>query len=73
MMRRSDEGGGSFGERVVIDGDTGDSLGFAKLSLLAKNDTVYISWWDSETLEVSPDIILQKGQHFASRVRNTIV
>jgi hypothetical protein len=61
MMKRSDNGGASFGERVVIDGDTGDSLGFAKLNLIAKDDSVYISWCDSETIEGPPDVFLVKG------------
>jgi plastocyanin len=61
MLKRSEDGGASFGERVVIDGDTGDSLGFAKLSLIAKDDSVYISWSDSEAIEGPPDVLLLKG------------
>jgi hypothetical protein len=62
LLKRSDDKGLTFGDTLVIDNDTGDSLGFVRPDVDAIGQRVFISWWNSNELDTPPDIMLQRGK-----------
>jgi hypothetical protein len=61
LFRRSDDKGASFGPTVVIDHDTGDSLGFVRPEVEVTRNRVFISWWHTNVLDTPEDVYLQRG------------
>jgi len=61
LLKSSDDKGASFGSTVIIDDDTGDSLGFVRPDVAADGRRLYVSWWQSDSLDAAPDVYIQRG------------
>ena len=62
LFKMSNDKGATFGDTVVIDNDTGDSLGSVRPDVDVRTNWLYVSWWHSNELDGSPDVYMQRGK-----------
>jgi len=60
FLKWSDDKGQSFSDTIVIDDDTGNSVGSARPLLETAGKRAYVSWWQSDELDTPPDVFIQK-------------
>lgn len=61
LMKISDDKGASFGNTLIIDGDTG-SGGYVGPDVAVQGRWLYLSWWHSNELGGPPDVYVQRGK-----------